>query len=335
MLQLRIGEAFEEFAEPVNLIALGDDDVNGETKIEDALDHIQLLRDLAGLGGDIFGGIFDQTVGRNDEQQAVDRTIGAVLSQQLQEFAPFTRLAGFNFLEHQSPGGIEHDRVVGEPPVHVDGAARAHVPDAVVALVHAGREPDVAMTDRLGLARARLANDHVPGQRVQVFAARPKRFDAFLEFFAKAIELRDIRGAHAAGCGGGAGADIFAEARVLLFAFPDVDEDETAGDDSQQDDEHDGEGQQQFPIAATRHSAHTDHGAHAGHAQDPFQWCRQVRKFIHRASVGNYFFDSISFWVMRYSESFRSLADCRYNNTYETSAAAVRHRKIKLTTSTL
>ena len=49
MLQLRIGQAVEEFAEAVDLVALGDDDENREADVQDALDDIELLGDLAGL----------------------------------------------------------------------------------------------------------------------------------------------------------------------------------------------------------------------------------------------------------------------------------------------
>src|SRR5258706_8424423 len=85
VLQLGIGEAFEILAEPVDLIALGDDDINGKTKIKDALDDIKLLGDLAGFGGDLVRRILDQAVGRYDEEQPVDGTIGAVLFEQLEK----------------------------------------------------------------------------------------------------------------------------------------------------------------------------------------------------------------------------------------------------------
>jgi len=49
VLELRIGQAVKEFAKPIYLVALGDDDENRKSHIQHALNHIELLRDFAGL----------------------------------------------------------------------------------------------------------------------------------------------------------------------------------------------------------------------------------------------------------------------------------------------
>ena len=79
VLKLGIGDAIKEFPEAVNLVAFGDNDEDRKAHVEHALNHIQLLRDLAGLALDVIGRVLDQAVGRNDEQQPVDRAVGTVL----------------------------------------------------------------------------------------------------------------------------------------------------------------------------------------------------------------------------------------------------------------
>src|SRR5258705_2372340 len=182
-LELRIGQPVEKLAEAIDLVALGNDDINGKAHVEHALDDVKLLGDLAGFAGDIVSRILDKTVGGNNKKETVDRAIGTVFLKEIQKLLPLTLLAGFDLLEHEAAGGIEQHGVIGEPPIHVNGAA-----DALKLVLHPGRETDIAVTNRFGLARAGFANDHVPGQGIKVLAARAILLDALLEFFAQIIQ---------------------------------------------------------------------------------------------------------------------------------------------------
>ena len=73
--------------------------------------------------------------------------------------------------------------MVGEPPVHVDRAA-----DALKLVLHAGRKSDVAVPDRFGFSGARFADNDVPGEFVEIFAARFISLDAGLKFLAHVVQ---------------------------------------------------------------------------------------------------------------------------------------------------
>jgi len=145
--------------------------------------------DLRALAFERVGGVLDKRVGRDAKKHAVDRAIGAAGPQQLEKLAPLAGRAGVDFLEHQPPGRVEHDRVVGEPPVHVDRAA-----DALELVLEPGRESHVAVPDGLGLAAARLADEHVPRQRVEVLAGGLELLDTALEVLADVVQPGAARG---------------------------------------------------------------------------------------------------------------------------------------------
>src|SRR5947208_5755468 len=125
MLMLWIGERFEELAEIIVLFAIGDCDENRISNLKDALDDFELLSDLTGFFLNRISGVFDQTVGGDNEKKPVDGTIGAIFLQESEEFSPFACLTRFDLLKHKTPSGVEQDGVVREPPIHVDGAADA------------------------------------------------------------------------------------------------------------------------------------------------------------------------------------------------------------------
>ena len=166
VLELRVGDVVEKFAEAGEQVALGDDDIDREPHVEHALNHVELLRDLAGLLQNFLGGIFDQILDGDGEEESVDRAVGPGFFQQGEELAPLAGLAGADFLEHELARRVENDRVVREPPVHVDGAAHA-----LQSVLHSGRETDVAPADGLGLARAGRSADDIPRELVEVLAA--------------------------------------------------------------------------------------------------------------------------------------------------------------------
>ena len=184
-LVLAVGvHVVEELAEAVEQVALRDEHEDGETHVERALDDIELLGDLACLAGNVGFGVLDEAVAGDDKQQAVDGTVGPVAFEEFEELGPFVGLAGSDLLEHEPARGVEQNGAVGEPPVHVDGAA-----DALHFVLQAGWEADVAMADGLGLARAGFADDHVPGHRVHVLARGGELLHADLERALHGVEL--------------------------------------------------------------------------------------------------------------------------------------------------
>ena len=180
-----------------------------------------MLGDFAGLLLNGIGGILDQAIGRDDEEKAVYRAVGAILLEQSEEFLPLAGFARLDILKHQPAGGVKQNGVVGEPPVHVDGAA-----NSLELVLHAGRETDVAVADGLSLARPGLSHDHIPRKLVEIFASRFVSIDAGLKFFPHVVEPGALAGiAQAAGCGRAVLGNFASELLVLLLldpAFPEV-----------------------------------------------------------------------------------------------------------------
>ena len=236
VLKLRVVEVVEEFAEAVEEVAFGDDDEDGEAHAEDALDLVELLGDLGGFFLDGVGGVLDEGIDGDDQEHAVDGAVGAVALEELEELVPFVGGAGDDFLEHEASGGIEDDGLVGEPPVHVEGSA-----GALELVLEAGREADVAVADGLGFSGARLADEDVPGDAVEVFAGGAEFFDALLEIAAEVVEAGAAGGlGDALGRGGGVAGDALAERIGPALLHPA--EQELVGDEQQDDDDHaDGE----------------------------------------------------------------------------------------------
>jgi len=66
LLEVGVGNVLEELAEAVEQVAFRDDDEDGESDLEDALDLVELFGDAVGLPLDLVGGVGDQSVGRYD-----------------------------------------------------------------------------------------------------------------------------------------------------------------------------------------------------------------------------------------------------------------------------
>ena len=136
--------------------------------------------------------------------------LGRLLLEELEEFLPFVGGAGDDFLEHEAAGGIEDDGVVGEPPVHVEGAA-----GALELVLEAGGEADVAVADGLGFAGAGLADEDVPGDGVEVFAGGAELVDAVFEVAAEVVEAGAAGGfGDALGGGGGVAGEALFEGEL-------------------------------------------------------------------------------------------------------------------------
>ncbi len=176
LLSTRIVEVVEKFAEPIDEIAFGEQYENGETDVQFALNYPELARDFAGLPFHFLRGVADQALNRDREKESVHGTIGPILFEQAQELSPLARCPRLNLLENQAAGSVQDDRVIREPPIHVDGST-----DALKFVLQSGREPGLRSPDSLSLSRTRLAGNHVPGQAIKIFAGGLEFFDAFCE----------------------------------------------------------------------------------------------------------------------------------------------------------
>ena len=140
-------------------VGLREDHVDGD-------EHLQPSRDLVEARAHLLGDALDLLLARGGEildaerdDEAVDRLPLAILPKQIEKPEPFRLIVGARGI---ATGGVEDDGVVGEPPVAVAGPARAAIGSP---LVERKREPGVA--DGGGLASARRADDHVPGELVE------------------------------------------------------------------------------------------------------------------------------------------------------------------------
>ena len=130
---------------------------------------MSFVRMFCGLLVLLLGRVLEERRGRDDDEDAVDRAVPAVLLQQLQEGRPLRGVGGRLLLEREPPGGVEDDRLVREPPVAVARAARAREG------VAADRELEPRVLERRALARLRLADEEVPGERVDLRGPAPFR----------------------------------------------------------------------------------------------------------------------------------------------------------------
>ena len=183
VLKTRVIHILEELAESEHKVALGDDDVHGEPHAQRTLHVIELFGDASPFAFERVSRVADQTVGGNRQDQAVERKVGTVGLQQIEEFLPLSRGAGVDLFEHEPAGRIENHGLVGEPPIHVDRTA-----DALERILEPGRESHIAVPDRLGLARARLAHDHVPGEVVQILPGAAELLQSTFEVATQVVE---------------------------------------------------------------------------------------------------------------------------------------------------
>ena len=244
VLQTGVVQIVKEFPETVDQVTFCDENEDREPDIQRALDGVELLGDLCALGFDLFRRVLDQAVRGNDKDHTVDGAVGAALPDEGQEFLPFAGGPCLDVFEHQAARGIENDGIVGEPPVHVDGAA-----GALEIIVQAGRESDVRVANRLGFARAGLAHEHVPWHAVHVLAGSLEGVESLLEFLPKIVEACDhVRLVDALRRGGDALADLAPEP---FGAFVSPLSQDHGIDRQQEDDDQDTDGQED-------ESAHTE-----------------------------------------------------------------------------
>ncbi len=161
---LALAEVGEELDEAADEVGLGEHHV-------DRHDHLEAGHHLVDAGAELLRVLVDLLlvgvgeVGEADRHDdAVERLLRAVALEHVEEGEPLlvVVLGG-----RVATGGVEEDGLVGEPPVAVARAADALAPTRGVE----EREVEPRGLERGGLAGARGADDHVPGQRVERLGA--------------------------------------------------------------------------------------------------------------------------------------------------------------------
>ena len=213
VLQQRIFDVVEELAKARQQVALGHQQVNRETHVQRALDQVQLLRQPAGfLGNPCRRNRLIRLSTDSTRNRPLTGQCGRALLSRRRNSPPLGRVAGLGFPEDHRAGGVENDAAVGEPPIHVDRAARA-----LQFVLQPGREINAGMADGLGLAGAGFADDHVPRQLVDVLAAALELLQPGLEFLAHLVQSGPLVRV-ADGLGGGRGLRLDGGGKLLALA---------------------------------------------------------------------------------------------------------------------
>jgi hypothetical protein len=174
LIALLLAELAEGLVEARDQVALRHHHVDRRTHAEMG---VQLLQAQAQLGRVLLAVgrcLLQQVLDVHRQQHAVDRSARPALLQQAEKLLPgggVCLLVGL--LQRVAAGGVDQHRLVGEPPVAVAGAADAL--DRRLAHLAGQREGQPGIHQRGGLARPRGADEHVPGQLVEVLAALEER----------------------------------------------------------------------------------------------------------------------------------------------------------------
>ncbi|MNQ40754.1 hypothetical protein D3C85_544150 [compost metagenome] len=172
-----LAEVVEELHEARHQVELGEHDVDRETHSELAIQLLHPGADGLGMGG-ALGVAAQQQVGQADgDEGTVDGPTLALGTQQVEKAQPGGLVhGGVAVLGGVAAGGIQQHGFVGEPPVAV--ARTAHTANGAAAHLRGQGEVQPGIDQRGGLARAGRADDHVPGQFVQVAPLAPAQLGA-------------------------------------------------------------------------------------------------------------------------------------------------------------
>ncbi len=108
-------------------------------------------------------------------------------------------LARPGLVENHGARSVQDNPAVGEPPIHVDGAART-----LQLILEPGREIDARVTNRFGFSGAGLTDDDIPWQLIDVLAPALELLESFLELLPYPVQVSAlIRVADGLGRGGG------------------------------------------------------------------------------------------------------------------------------------
>ncbi|MNZ86820.1 hypothetical protein D3C78_1056570 [compost metagenome] len=169
LVALLAAERGEVLVEAGQQVELGHQHVDREDDAELPVQLLQAFAQLVGVPRQFQRAAAQQVGDRDGEDDAVDGLPRAVLLQQAEKAVPLGAIDLLvAVLGAVAPGGIDQDRLVGEPPVALAGTADAF--DGGLAEGARQGELQIRVEQRGGLARARCADEDVPGQLVQVLA---------------------------------------------------------------------------------------------------------------------------------------------------------------------
>jgi len=163
-------EVAEELGEAGQQVGLGDDHVDREAHAQRAVELLHAGPDRARVLVALRGRPGEQVGQAHRDDGAVERLRRPELLQQREEARPRGGVdLAVAALGGVAAGGIEQHGLVGEPPVAVARAADAL--DGILAHLALERKAQARVHQRRGLAGAGRADEHVPGQLVEVVAA--------------------------------------------------------------------------------------------------------------------------------------------------------------------
>ena len=287
-------QAVEELHEARHQVELGQHHVDREAHPELLVQLLDACADRLGMGG-ALGVAAQQQVGKADgDERAIDGAALALGLEQVEEAQPGGLVhLGVAVLGGIAAGGVQQHRFVGEPPVAV---ARAADPaDRPGAHLRGEREVQAGIHQRGGLARTGRADDHVPGQLVQVAplaAAQLGPLEQGQGLVHALLERRQLFGGGDAG--GVRRADLGETLHDLRRVAPglhDAQHAEADPDQEQQNDQHPAAGRrgQRFVVAQAQQRAEEPddqaQGEQAEHRHHPAR--EEVEEAFHCAPSAN------------------------------------------------
>ncbi len=194
LLPLLPRQLAEELSEALQQVALRKHEINREAHPQLFDELVDTPADVGGMPLDLLGRGLRQLANADAHDDAVDRAVGPVLFEGLQEGGPLLRIL---LVRHVAPGGIQQDGFVRKEPVAV--ARAAHAPHTV----DAHREVKARVGDGRRLARAGRPHKEIPRQRIErgtpAASAQPGVFQLFDGGFEALLQLLNFGPAVGAG----------------------------------------------------------------------------------------------------------------------------------------
>ena len=196
-LAAALAETGEIFAETGDQVGLGEHHINREVDLQPFMQFGQTGAHGFGVAGQRFGAFGHHVLDREGQDHPVDRLVRPGLFQQVQKRVPAGLVScQIAVLGGVTPGGVDQDRVLGEPEIHVPGAAKARD-----GLLLRQRKLHPRIGDGGGLTGTGRPDDDIPRQIIERagtprFLQNAKRFlHLFGQDLAVAFRLkRDQRG---------------------------------------------------------------------------------------------------------------------------------------------
>ena len=185
-----LGQGLEALVEAADQIGLGHQHIHRGTHAQLGVQLVQPGAKLGGMFGALGCTLLQQVLDVDGQQHAIDGLARPGFFQQRQEVVPGTGVhVAVALLRGVAAGGVHQHRILGEPPIAVAGTAHAlHRALGPLGRI-AQQELQAGVHQRGGFARARRADEDVPGQLIQMLAtAQPRARAAGLEPLHRVVE---------------------------------------------------------------------------------------------------------------------------------------------------